>query len=149
MLQSGSRHAKLQSILEVLTVQHAADDAARKGIAAAHTIHDGVNAVLLGVIEFLRVSGINAGGPTVVGSGMTDAQGGNAVLKVVIRNHLLEDGLVTCQLQIAAGDIGVAGLVTKYQLSVLLVADSDINILHQVLHNLLCLLGGPQLLAKV
>ena len=70
VLQRGSRHTEFQSRLEVLAVQHTADDAARKGVAAAHTVNDRMNAVLLGVVELLGISGVNACRPAVVGCGM-------------------------------------------------------------------------------
>ena len=60
------------------------------------------------LIELLGVSGVDTCRPTVVGSGMAHPQGGNAVLKIVVRHHLLKDGLVARQLQIAAGHIGLA-----------------------------------------
>lgn len=37
MLQRGGRNAELKGVPEVLAIQHTADHAARKGIAAAHT----------------------------------------------------------------------------------------------------------------
>ncbi len=80
---------------------------------------------------------------------MAHPQGGNAVFKIVVRHHLLENGLVACQFQIAAGHIGLAGLVSQYQFRVLFVADADVHILHQVFHDSLGLLGGPQLLTEV
>ena len=92
MLQGRRRHTEFQCGLEILTVKHAADNAACKGIAAAYTVNDRMNAVLLGMIEFLCIPGVNAGGPAVVGSGMAHPQGGNAVFEVVVCNHLLKDG---------------------------------------------------------
>jgi 2-dehydro-3-deoxygluconokinase len=41
-----------------------------------------------------------------------------------------EDGLVTSQLQLTAGNIGIAGLEAKYQFSIFFVTDTYIHILH-------------------
>ena len=108
-----------------------------------------MDAVLFGVIELLGISGVDASRPAVIGSGMAYTQRGYAVLEVELVNHLLEDGLVTSQLQLTAGNIGIAGLEAKYQLSIFFVTDTYINVLHQVGHNLLSLLGAPQLLTEV
>ena len=149
MLQSGCSYTVLKSILEVLAIQHTADHAACEGVAAAYTVNDGMDAVLFGVIELLGISGVDASRPTVIGSGMAYTQRGYAVLEVELVNHLLEDRLVTSQLQLTAGNIGIAGLEAKYQLSIFFVTDTYINVLHQVSHNLLSLLGAPQLLTEV
>ena len=66
VLQCRSRHAVLQRCLEILAVQQTADHAACKGISAAHTVNDGMNAVLLGVVKLLGVPGVNTCGPAVV-----------------------------------------------------------------------------------
>ena len=95
VLQSGCSYAVLKSILEVLAIQHTADHAACEGVATADTVNDGMDAVLFGVIELLGISGVDAGRPAVIGSGMAYTQRGYTVLEVELVNHLLEDGLVT------------------------------------------------------
>ena len=60
VLHRGSSHTKFQRSLKVLPIQHTADHAAGKGIAAAHTVNNRMNAVLLGMIELLGIPGINS-----------------------------------------------------------------------------------------
>ena len=82
VLQSRCSYAVLKSILEILAIQHTADHAACEGVAAAYTVNDGMDAVLFGVIELLGISGVDAGRPTVIGSGMAYTQRGYTVLEV-------------------------------------------------------------------
>ena len=62
--------------------------------------------------------------------------------------HLAENALVALGIGLAALDIGV-GFEPEAQLGVLLVADADIDILHQGLHDRLGFLLGPELLAEI
>ena len=76
------------------------------------------------------------------------AQGRDHILEPERRGHLAEDALVALGVGLAALDVGV-GLEPEAQLGVLLVADADVDILHQRLHDRLGLLLGPELLTEV
>ena len=80
---------------------------------------------------------------------MAHPQGRHTVLEVKFFHHLLKDGLIACQLKLAACHIRLAGLKSKHQLRILLVSDAYVHIFHQVCHDLLGLLGGPQFLTEV
>ncbi len=149
MLQRGSGNAVLQGRLKVLPIQQTADYAAGKGIPAAHAVHNGVNAVFFGMIKFLCIPGINTCGPAVIRCGMAHAQGGHTVLKMVVGYHLLKNGLISCQLQIPAGDIRFAGFIPQHQLCIFFVSNAYIHILHQVFHDFLGLLRRPEFLAEI
>ena len=76
------------------------------------------------------------------------AQRRNHIFESERLGHLAENTFVTFGIGLAALDIGV-GLEPEAQLGVLLVADADIDILHQGLHDRLRLLLGPKLLAEI
>ena len=80
---------------------------------------------------------------------MAFTQRADDILEAKLISHLIEDINIACQLQLAGGNICVAWLESKNLLSILFVANANVYILHQVSHNLLSLLGGPQLLTEV
>ena len=105
--------------------------------------------VLSGVVELTCLSIHNAGRPAVIGSAVALAQRADDILEAELISHLVEDVNVSCQFQLAGGNIGVARLKAQNLLCIFFIADADINVLHQVGHNLLSLLRGPQFLTEV
>ena len=97
----------------------------------------------------IEISAVDTSRPAIVRSGTTYTQRGYTIFKVELVYHLLEDGLITSQFKLTTGNIGSTGLESQNQFSIFFVTDTYINILHQIGHNLLCLLGGPQLLTEV
>ena len=67
----------------------------------------------------------------------------------MIGDHLLEYALISGKLKLSACNIGIAGLISENEICILFVTYADIHILHKVLHNLLSLLGAPELLSEV
>ena len=147
VLQGRGGHCKLERLALVVGIgEQTMDEATREGVATAHAVDDGVDVVMLALIELLTI--VNQGLPAIVGSREGLAEGGHYILESKLLHHALEDAIVTLGICLAAFYISL-GLEAKAELGVFLVADTYVNILHQGLHDALGLLRGPQLLAEV
>ena len=70
-------------------------------------------------------------------------------LETELDAHLLKDCLVAVQIQLAAGNIRSFRLKAQAQLRIFFIADADIDILHQILHDRLRFGWCPQLFTIV
>ena len=80
---------------------------------------------------------------------MTFPERADDVLESELVSHTVEDVNISRKFQFALCNIGIAGLETEDLFRVLLVADTYVNILHKVSHDLLSLLARPELLTEV
>ena len=99
-----------------------------EGVAAAYTVNDRCDVVLSGMVELACLSIHDAGRPAVVGSAVALPQGADDILKAELISHLVENVNVSCQLQLAGGNICVAWLESKNLLSILFVANANVYI---------------------
>ena len=146
MLQGRCGNRELEGLALRRLGQQAVDHAARERVAAAHAVDDRIDVVTLRLVELLAV--VDHGFPAVVRRRERLTQRRDHVFESERLGHLAENALVAFGIGFTALDIGV-GLKPEAQLGVLLVADADIDILHQGLHDRLRLLLGPELLAEV
>ena len=70
-------------------------------------------------------------------------------LETKLDAHLLKDCLVAVQVQLAAGNIRAFRLKAQAQLRIFFIADSHVDILHQIFHDRLRFCRCPQLFTIV
>ena len=105
---------------------------ARERVATAHTVDDGINLVALALIELLTV--VDESLPSVERSRERLAQCAHHILEAEFLAHLLEDSLVAGSVGLSAFHVSI-GLETKAELSIFLVTNAYVNILHQRAHD--------------
>ena len=101
------------------------------------------------MVEFTCLAIHDACGPAVVRCAVAFAQGADDILKAELISHLVKNVNIASQLQLTGGNICITRLEAQNLLSILFISNAHVHILHQVGHNLLCLLGRPQFLTEV
>ena len=146
VLQGRGSHCELQGLTLCLLCQQTVDKTARERVTATYTVDDGIDFIALALVELLTV--VDQGLPAVERGAVALTKRTDDILESKLCHHLLEDALIAAGVGLTAFDVGI-GLEAEAQLSVLLIADAHVDILHQRAHDTDSLLAGPQLLTKV
>ena len=120
--------------------QQTMNQATGERIATTYAVDNRVDFVTLGLIELLTI--IDKRLPAVERCTETLAKRRNNILEAKLLTHLLEDTLVTSSVSLSTLHVSI-GLEAKAKLCILLVANADIDILHQRAHDGDSLLTSP------
>src|SRR5574344_806209 len=93
VLQSRSSHREIDSFLSVIQMHKPVNKACGIRIAAADTVDERIDLIVLGLIEL--IADIKQAGPAVIGRRMRFTQGGRSALEMILLNHGLEHILVS------------------------------------------------------
>ena len=146
MLQSRSSYSKLKSLALSRLGEQTMNQTTRERVTTTYAVDDRVDFVTLRLIELLTI--VDQSLPTVERCAVALAERRNNILEAELLHHLREDTLVAGSIGLATLNISI-GLEAKAELSILLVTNAYIYILHERAHDGDSLLRGPQLLAEV
>ena len=146
MLQSRSSYRKLKSLALSLLSKKTVDQTTRERVATTNAVDDRVDVIVLALIELLTI--IDKSLPAVVCSRERFAESRNNIFESELLHHALEDSVVTLSISLTALYVSI-WLEAQAELSIFLITDANINILHQRTHNRDSLLRSPELLAEV
>ncbi|MPM13514.1 hypothetical protein SDC9_59871 [bioreactor metagenome] len=134
MLEAGSCHGELQSLLPVFIVIQAVEQAAGKAVAAAYPVHDAADFVFFGDVEVLAV--VQAGSPVVPVGTVALPQGNGDHVHVGIRGqNLVAQCPVLVPVQRAGFHHHVGGDFQRL-LHVLFIGHRHVHVICQLPHDL-------------
>ena len=142
MLQSRSSYGKFKSRTLVRFRQQTVDDTTGKRITTTYTVDDRIDIVTFRFVEFFTV--INHCLPAI----MTCRESRNNIFESEFFSHCLEDTLVAFSISLSTFYISV-GFEAQTELCIFFVTDTNINKLHQRLHDGLCFFFRPEFLTEV
>ncbi len=132
VLQSRSSYSELKSLALSCLSQETVDQTTRERVTTTYAVDDRVDVVVLALIELLAI--IDKSLPAVVGSRERLTESRNYILETELLHHALEDAIVTLSIGLTALYVSI-WLEAQAKLSILLITDANINILHQRTHN--------------
>ena len=132
VLQCRSSNSKLQSLSLSLLSQETVDQTTRERVTTTYAVDDRVDVVVLALIELLTI--IDKSLPAVACSRERLTESRNNILESELLHHTLEDTIVTLSISLTTFYVSI-WLEAQAELSILLITDADVNILHQRTHN--------------
>ena len=146
MLEAGSRYGKFYRILHIITGEQAVNKPRAEGVAAAYAVNY-MHGIFFGEISLFSV--IKHSRPVVIICGDALTQSDSYLFTAETLGKLLCDINVTLAIELAAVHIIVVGLYAEYLVGIFLVCNADIDILHQLAHDLARLFARPEILAEI
>ena len=132
VLQCRSSYCELQSLCLSLLGQETVDQTTRERVTTTYAVDDRVDIIVLALVEVLAV--IDKSLPAVVCSRERLTESRNNILESELLHHTLEDAVVTLSICLAALYVSI-WLEAQAELSIFLITDANVNVLHQRTHH--------------
>ena len=132
VLQGRSSNSELKCLALSLLSQETMDQTTRERVTTTHAVDDRVDVVVLALIELLTI--IDKSLPAIMSSRKRLTERRNDILEAEFFHHTLEDAIVTLSISLAAFYVCI-WLEAQAKLSIFLVTDANIYILHQWAHH--------------
>ena len=131
VLQCRSSYCELQCLCLSLLGQETVDQTTRERVTTTYAVDDRVDIIVLALVEVLAV--IDKSLPAVVCSRERLTESRNNILESELLHHTLEDAVVTLSICLAALYVSI-WLEAQAELSIFLITDANVNVLHQRTH---------------
>ena len=132
VFQGRSSYSELQCLSLIRLGQKTVDQTTRERVTTTYAVDDWVDVVVLALIELLAI--IDESLPSIVCSRKRLTESRNDILEAKLLHHALEDSIISLSVGLTSLYVSV-WLEAQAELSILLVTDANVNILHQRTHH--------------